>query len=176
MVHAVAGARPVVLRLMSAQARLSQDARHLRRQRGLRLWTLRSGQTRGERHILRPHRQLFFKNPRRPVTSTFWARRFASRPLQSRARQYVDRRYRARSTSGSDPSASTTRWPSELLRARRVMRNFVDVSSLNGVMGHYGVELQAARTDPVKNESHRRTSPARSGVFSGRAAIRWPTN
>ncbi len=45
---------------------------------------------------------------------------------------------RAPSTSRSNPSPFTTRWSPELLRAGRVMRAFVDVNRLDGVMGHYG--------------------------------------
>ena len=52
---------------------------------------------------------------------------------------YVDRRYRAQSTSGPDPSPFTTRWSPELLRSGRVMRTSVDVNRLDGVMGHYEV-------------------------------------
>ena len=63
-------------------------------------------------------------SPRRaalPVDRVRLRRPLSSRTQSSRAGQQVDRRYRAHSKSGSDPSASTTRWSPELLRARGVM-------------------------------------------------------
>ena len=48
-----------------------------------------------------------------------------------------NRRYDARSMSGSDPPTPTTRRSAELLRPSRVMRNAVDLKTRGRVMGHH---------------------------------------
>ena len=69
-------------------------------------------------------------------------RALSSRTQSSRAGQYVDRRDRAQSTSGSDPSASTTRWPPELLRAGRVTIGTSGAHRLGPQVGHYEMQLR----------------------------------